>query len=129
MNFKNLVNTIQQTHSELQQNAFKSVNKHLTIRNWLIGFYIVEFEQKGADRASYGDKLISELTRAVNVKGLSETNLKLNRQFYLVYPQIVKVIPTQLMQKIGFSLISQESIDKLINNQLVEIRQSTDEFQ
>ncbi|MBK6834035.1 MAG: hypothetical protein IPG89_07095 [Bacteroidetes bacterium] len=46
MNFDLLVNTIQQTHSTLQQSALKSVSKHLTIRNWLVGFYIVEFEQK-----------------------------------------------------------------------------------
>ncbi len=44
MNFELLVNTIQATHNQLQQNAIRSVNIHLTIRNWLIGFYIVEFE-------------------------------------------------------------------------------------
>jgi len=51
MNFELLVNTIQQTHNQLQQSAIKSVNKQLTIRNWLVGCYIVEFEQKGLDRA------------------------------------------------------------------------------
>ncbi len=44
MNFELLVNTIQQAHSTFQQSALKSVNRYLTIRNWLIGFYIVEFE-------------------------------------------------------------------------------------
>jgi hypothetical protein len=58
MNFELLVNTIQQTHNQLQQNAIKSVNKHLTIRNWLVGLYIVEFEQKGEDRAKYGENLL-----------------------------------------------------------------------
>jgi hypothetical protein len=84
MNFELLVNTIQQAHSTFQQSALKSVNRYLTIRNWLIGFYIVEFEQKGEDRAKYGEKLLSELARSLNLKGLSETNLKLSRQFYAI---------------------------------------------
>jgi hypothetical protein len=67
MNFQVLVTTIQQTHSTLQQSALKAVNKHLTIRNWLVGFYIVEFEQKGEDRAKYGENLLSELAKSVKI--------------------------------------------------------------
>lgn len=51
MNFKKLAFRIQQTNDFLQQNAVKAVNRHITLRNWLIAFYIVEFEQKGNDRA------------------------------------------------------------------------------
>ena len=61
MNFDLLLNTIQQTHTVFQQNAVKAVNMSLTLRNWLIGYYIVEFEQNGEDRAIYGDKLIPNL--------------------------------------------------------------------
>lgn len=60
MDFKNLIERIQQTNDSLQRNAVKAVNKHLTIRNWLIGFYIVEFEQNGSDKAQYGAKLFGE---------------------------------------------------------------------
>ncbi|MBD0333346.1 MAG: cytoplasmic protein, partial [Chitinophagaceae bacterium] len=34
--------------------AQKQVNTALTFRNWLIGYYIVEYEQSGKDRAEYG---------------------------------------------------------------------------
>ena len=88
MDFELLVNSIQQTHVALQQSAVKAINRHITIRNWLIGFYIFEYEQKGEDRAKYGQKLLPEISKAANIKGLSETNLKINRQFYLAYPQI-----------------------------------------
>jgi hypothetical protein len=30
--------------------AQKQVNTSLTLRNWLIGFYLVEYEQSGKDR-------------------------------------------------------------------------------
>jgi hypothetical protein len=61
MNFDRLVSSIQDTHTTLQQSAVKAINKHLTIRNWLIGFYIVEFEQNGEDRAEYGKQLLPKL--------------------------------------------------------------------
>ncbi|SDF25781.1 Predicted nuclease of restriction endonuclease-like (RecB) superfamily, DUF1016 family [Dyadobacter soli] len=84
-NFDSLVNSIQETHLTLQQSAAKAINKHLTIRNWLVGFYIVEFEQNGADRATYGEKLLVRLADSLNLDSLSHRNLRLYRQFYLVY--------------------------------------------
>lgn len=98
MNFDLLLNTIQQTHTVFQQNAVKAVNMSLTLRNWLIGYYIVEFEQNGEDRAKYGDKLIPNLASELNSKSLSFRNLNLFRQFYLLYPQIVQTLSTQLEQ-------------------------------
>lgn len=88
MNFPALIQTIQRTHTALQQQAAKAVNRALTIRNWLIGYYIVEFEQNGEDRAKYGEKLTEELSKSLKIKGLSQTALKLNRQFYLAYSNI-----------------------------------------
>jgi len=87
MNFNSLLNTINSAHIRLQESAVKAVNKHLTIRNWLIGFYIVEFEQNGEDRAQYGEKLVDEIAVNLKIKGLGARNLKLFRQFYLTYPQ------------------------------------------
>ncbi|MBL1407512.1 hypothetical protein JKG61_01975 [Sphingobacterium sp. C459-1T] len=52
------------------------------MRNWLIGLYIVEFEQNSEDRARYGDRLMPELAKSIKIKGLSETSLKLCRLFY-----------------------------------------------
>lgn len=132
MNFELLVNSIQQTHSQLQQNSIKSVNIHLSIRNWLVGFYIVEFEQKGEDRAKYGENLLAELAKSLNIKGLSETSLKLNRQFYNIYPQIQQTLSDQLKQ-LGFGghPIGQSVTDELqsINKQLGTISQlPTDQF-
>lgn len=130
MNFELLVNTIQQTHNQLQQNAIKSVNKHLTIRNWLVGFYILEFEQKGLDRAKYGENLLKELAKQINIKGLAETNLILSRQFYKIYPQIGQILSDQLKQ-MGFNSIYQLPTDELhkTENQPVVINQlATDQF-
>lgn len=117
MNFDLLVNTIQQTHHTFQQSAFKSVNRHLTIRNWLVGFYIVEFEQKGEDRAAYGEKLLSELANSIKIKGLSQTNLKLNRQFYQTYPQIRHALNDEFKQL----YFQSEQIGQWLNDELQQI--------
>lgn len=69
----------------------KAVNINLTLRNWLIGFYIVEFEQQGDDRATYGAALLSELAKKIAIRGLGETNLKLCRQFYFIYPDLLHI--------------------------------------
>ena len=51
MNFPQLANNIQQTHDLLQNNAVRAINQNITARNWLVGYWIVEFEQNGEDRA------------------------------------------------------------------------------
>lgn len=98
MNFDLLLNTIQQTHSVFQQNAVKAVNVSLTIRNWLIGYYIVEFEQGGEDLARYGENLLLKLSeKCKNIKGLDERSFRNFRVFYSLYPQIEAVIPQNII--------------------------------
>lgn len=84
MNFEQLATIIADTHQRLQQSAVKAVNQCQTMRNWLIGFYIVEFEQNGEDRAKYGEFLLKNLEQKVNLKGLNITLFKRSRVFYMV---------------------------------------------
>ena len=68
------------------------MNQALVIRNWLVGAYIVEFEQNGKDRAKYGAKLLEKLAMDLankNMKGLSDPRvLRDCRVIYQIYPQI-----------------------------------------
>lgn len=85
MKYQSLLLSIDQTHQTLQQSAVKAVNSHITLRNWLIGYYIVEFEQNGEDRAKYGSKLLKELAHGLKIKGLSAPELSRCRQFFNTY--------------------------------------------
>ena len=58
-NFESLVGAIADVHQRLQSEAVKAVNTALTLRNWLIGCYIALFELQGADRAKYGERLLT----------------------------------------------------------------------
>jgi len=111
MNFKQLVTTIQTASDELQRSVAKAVNVHLTIRNWLVGFYIVEFEQKGEDRAEYGSNLIVRLSKQIKIKGLTSPELSRCRQFYQTYPRIFGTVSQDFKKLIPekiFGTLSQD---------------------
>lgn len=68
--------------------AVKTINQATTLRNWIIGCYIVEYEQNGRDRAKYGDNLLKSLEKCIGQKGLNVTLFQLSRLFYRDYPHI-----------------------------------------
>ena len=76
----------------LQAQAAHAVNLSLTARNWLVGYYIVEYEQHGEDRAKYGEKLLKNLAQRLNRRGLGERRLYEYRLTYQVYPQLGGVV-------------------------------------
>lgn len=92
LNFETLTQCISSIHCALQISAVNAVNRYATIRNWLIGRYIVEYEQNGNDRAQYGSKLLSRIVARIKIRGINTTLLANARNFYLYYPQIKDVI-------------------------------------
>jgi predicted nuclease of restriction endonuclease-like (RecB) superfamily len=120
MKFEQLIKAIENIQHELLKRTGVQVNTNLSIRNWMVGLYIVKFQQHGEDRANYGDRLFEEMSirlKKSRVKGLSSTNLKLCRQFYKVYPQMVQVT-SRLLQEGNIVLpkpIRQSLTDELQN--------------
>ena len=93
VNFDNLVQQIEYTDHALQNNARLVINRHVTAKAWLTGYYIVEYEQHGSDRAQYGERLLQNLSEKLkNKKTFSYRSLKLYKQFYLAYRPLVDQI-------------------------------------
>ncbi|MBQ8099841.1 MAG: hypothetical protein IJ169_00960, partial [Paludibacteraceae bacterium] len=88
MTFELLAQNIASIQTALQQQAAHAVNLSLTARNWLMGCYIVEFEQNGEDKAQYGTKLLKRLEERLHTKGLTERRFREFRRLYQVYPQL-----------------------------------------
>ena len=91
MDFTSLTNDILKIDQLLTSKAKTSINICVTIRNWLFGYYIQEYEVGGSDRAKYGEKLLSNLARELQnnkITSSSYANLKLYRQFYQSYKGI-----------------------------------------
>ena len=122
--FDGLVAHIQQTQDVLQNNARLVINRHVTAKAWLTGYYIVEYEQKGADRAKYGEQLLKKLAEKLkDKKTFSYRTLRLYRQFYLVYNRLGLPIKKYLCGNLS---IGQSVIAKLqsAQNEGLIIRQS-----
>ena len=105
--FDHLSELVLQLHDSAYSATVKAINRFATIRNYVIGFYIVEYEQHGNDRAKYGDRLLKRLAESVNKRGINETILKNCRRFYLAYPQIkvylTAISPTASKKSLGKS--------------------------
>ena len=128
INFNSLVQQIEYTDRALQNNARLIINRHVTAKAWLTGYYIVEYEQKGEDRAKYGEKLIQNLAKQLGSKKFSVTTLKIYRQFYVTYPQLASPVAQFLDNHLA---IGQSATDQLVlpENQSIEKSQSlTDQF-
>lgn len=94
--FDGLVGLFEQTQTAMQTQAARSVDIALVVRNWLFGWYIVEYQQHGSDRASYGKKLLKKLSEQLTKrigKGFSVDNLELMRKFYAGYAGIQQTLP------------------------------------
>ncbi|MBK8426766.1 MAG: hypothetical protein IPL27_12705 [Lewinellaceae bacterium] len=108
MQLTELISAIQTTHAYTQQFAIQQVNVALTIRNWIIGFYIVEYEQHGSDKAMYGDGVMKELAKRLkHIKGISVPQLYRFREFYLCYPQIFSTV-LRILQNINYQGVNRK---------------------
>ncbi len=91
MHYRQLLSAIAQAHTQSVARAAAAVNQGLVLRNWLVGAYVVEFEQGGADRAKYGEQLLERLAKDLarrRIGGMGLSMLRTFRQFYQTYPQI-----------------------------------------
>lgn len=87
--YTSLLNRIGERYQAGRAAAITSINRELLLPYWEIGWYIVEFEQEGKHKATYGTNLLQELSkdlRAVHGSGLSRSNLEYMRKIYLAYP-------------------------------------------
>ena len=107
--FGDLTSIIQTTHDASLSSAVKAINRMQTMRNWLIGYYIVEYEQNGKDRAEYGAKLLKKLEERVNRKGMTTTLFKWARKFYRLYPQMSDNLPLNIFRTVSDDFGKQKS--------------------
>lgn len=96
--FQSLIAAICTVHNRMAVQASRAVNTSLTLRNWLIGCHIAEFELHGDDRAEYGANLLSRLSAELKSQGISSSGprqLYNYLTFYRTYPQIVRSVTAQ----------------------------------
>lgn len=108
LSFEELVRSIRDIHGTLSAQAGKAVNVCLTLRNWLTGCYLAEYELRGADRAGYGERLVPALVERLTETGLSgctQRQLYQYLRFYRIYPGIVRSVTAQFQHLVPQRLV------------------------
>ena len=119
--FEMLADSIKNINLKAGNAARSAVNQLMTLRNWAIGYYIVEYKQRGSDRAEYGTRLLKTLEEQIAEKGMNSTLFKWCRQFYILYPQIGATVSRQFsLPDFGKSATASHQFitkpDVLVNN-------------
>lgn len=120
MDFKELIISLSKINEQLREQAIRAVNTSLTLRNWFFGFYILEFEQSGKDRAEYGKGLLANIAaemKALAIPNTDERELRRYRQFYITYPAVANLIT------------SQNQIRELLPPELLQIKAASNKTQ
>jgi predicted nuclease of restriction endonuclease-like (RecB) superfamily len=109
LTFDALVEILANTNTQIVAQTTKAVNIGVTLRNWLFGYYIHTYEMNGADRATYGAKLFSQLSQRLQAHGVSrveERELRRYRHFFLVYPQIRETVSPEFIPQLPAEFLS-----------------------
>jgi predicted GNAT family N-acyltransferase len=92
--FRDIAEIIKESRKQVQQ----TVNLAMVESYWQIGRLIIEHEQRGESRATYGSRLLAKLSEYLTRefgKGFDITNLRNMRRFYLAFP-IRETVSTEL---------------------------------
>jgi len=118
-NFAHLVELCRKTHLELQSRVKRAIDAHLAVRNWLMGHYIVEFEQNGSDRAGYGTQLLEQLSQELGT-GFSVRSLRQFRAFYLSRKEIRQTLSAEFQESPNSFSVSDMRIRQTLSAELSE---------
>ena len=123
-----VINDIKDLIKKARYKTVIAINSEMLMAYYQIGKKIVEEEQKGKERAEYGEKLLENLSKELNKefgKGFSVDNLERMRRFYLIYQNSATVlrnsqsIKNQIYQSVTDELKKQETIPlELITNKI-----------
>ncbi|MDX2241508.1 MAG: PDDEXK nuclease domain-containing protein [Leptolyngbyaceae cyanobacterium bins.302] len=119
MEYNRLLAGISYINNFSQIAVARAVNQTLTLRNWLIGAYIIEYEQNGVDRAAYGTQLIETLAKDLKKRGIAGfaiSNLRNFRQFALAYPHLAE--ETILPRLLSFARLAPTEIHQTVSGEL-----------
>ena len=98
----------------------QATSEALTARAWLTGYYIVEYEQHGEDRAKYGEQLLKRLAVRLGSDKFAAPTLKTYRLFYKLYPSLVGEIRHYLESRFGKGSTVSSQLTGITTNALPE---------
>lgn len=101
---KSLISSIKNLIDEARKQVVRNVNTTMLVTNFEVGRMIVEYEQKGRQRAEYAKETLKTISQSLTAefgKGYSVDNLENCRRFYLTYNISDTVSRKSTQQKSG----------------------------
>ena len=92
-NYQNFLQSVSSLLEGARKKTIRQINWIIVETYWEIGKLIVKEEQKGKERAEYGEELLIRLSKDLTRKygrGFSVDNLEAMRKFYIIYPHFLK---------------------------------------
>ena len=89
MDLRPLIRNLRDLIQNARKQVLRNVDEIQVQTCWEIGQHIVEFEQRGTERAKYGTKLLPTLAATLTAefgKGFDVSNLRHMRGFFLAFP-------------------------------------------
>jgi len=86
--YDTLISSIGTVLEKARKYVYSQINQILVKTYWNIGKQIIEYEQKGKEKAEYGSKLLDNLSKDLKLrygKGFSRSNIIYMRLFYIKY--------------------------------------------
>jgi hypothetical protein len=99
LNLAELAMILKDVNTQTVGYAAKAINRAVTFRSWIYGYYIQAYELNGSDRAEYGEKVMEKLSKILEnhgVKAAFISYLRICLQFYNIYPSIGQIVADQL---------------------------------
>ena len=121
VSFNQLVGAVTQTHDRFIVLAGKAINISLTLRNWVIGGYIQQYEQRGADRADYGERLLERLAETLQMQGMERVSARELRRYRLLfqrYPGMWQSLTPELQKRLPAPAVSMPPIRESVTPEL-----------
>jgi predicted nuclease of restriction endonuclease-like (RecB) superfamily len=113
LTFEVLIGGLQATDAHFAAEAVRAVNVGLTLRNWCFGLFIAAFELRGADRAHYGERLVTALSDELKSRGISNVGRRQLYQylaFYRTYPELVRTLSAPTLALVSESVVAAEIV-------------------
>ncbi len=89
--YQQLIDNVGMLLHDARQRVATAINTELVVTYWHIGRYIVEYEQKGNERAEYGSNLLNRLSEDLTERygsGFGRSNVFYIRKLYMEYPKV-----------------------------------------
>ena len=98
--------------------VYRAVNSAMVVAYWHVGRLILEYEQGGRRRATYGESLLKDLSERLTIdfgRGFDVTNLRKMRQFYRMF-EIGRVVggKSNAKKRDAMRLVSGRSPERIL---------------